>query len=149
MSVSIRAAHQGDALATGAILAAFQHQTGWMPVMYSQDEAMAFCRTMIRYGWMRVAQIQGDVRGFIARDGEEICGLYVAQNARRQGIGTALVQDARVTCSRLWLRVHQINRPARAFYAGLGFTEHRAENAPRNDEGLPELTCLWTAKGAS
>jgi ribosomal protein S18 acetylase RimI-like enzyme len=142
--INVRDAAPGDAWTMGAILALFQHQTGWMPVMYTQEEAAGYCKAMIEHGWVRVAEMHGIVRGFIARDEYEVCALYVAQNARGKGVGKALISDAMARCPHLWLRVHEVNHVARAFYGRAGFREYPSESGQFNDEGLPELTCRWT-----
>lgn len=144
MSIQIRNGHPSDAAAAGQLLASFQHQADWMPVLYDQTEASGYCAQMIDRGWVRIAHDCDNVHGFIARDGPEICGLYVAQEHRGRGIGKALINDAKTMMAHLWLRVHELNRDARAFYARNGFREFVSDGVPHNDEGLPELTCRWS-----
>ena len=89
--ITVREAKTADAWPIGAILAAFQHQADWMPVLYSQTEASGYCMEMISRGWVRVAERFGVVLGFIAVDGEEVCALYVSEPVRGKGIGLSLI----------------------------------------------------------
>ena len=83
-----------DAGAVGRILSEFIDTTDWMPRLHSRAEDIGFAGTMIDRGWVRV--FEGDtILGFIARSDEEVCALYVARAARGQGIGTALLNDAK------------------------------------------------------
>jgi [ribosomal protein S18]-alanine N-acetyltransferase len=77
-----------------------------------------------------VAEQAGEIAGFaLARcaGGEmEILNLAVAQPARRQGVGRALIQAALAEgasrgATRAFLEVRESNAAALAFYASLGF----------------------------
>jgi len=94
MTPNLRPARAEDASALGRILFQFQHQHDWMPELYTQDDCEHFCATMIARGWVTVVWSGHDVRGFMARDGAEICALYLAGRSTGRGIGTALVQAA-------------------------------------------------------
>jgi ribosomal protein S18 acetylase RimI-like enzyme len=143
VTVLIRPARSTDAGTTGAILAQFQRQTPWMPDLYTGAQTIAFCGDMIDRGWMSVAEFDGTAIGFLARDGEEICSLYVSSPAHRKGVGWRLLQDARAGMKRLWLRVFEANTGARRFYARAGFDEAGRGGRAQNAENLPEITYVW------
>ena len=143
MNVLIRPARSTDAGATGAMLAQFQTQTLWMPELYTGAQTIAFCAEMIDRGWVRVAQLDGAAIGFLARDGEEICSLYVSSPAHGRGVGWQLLHDAKTRMKRLWLRVFESNTGAQRFYARCGFEEAGRGDGAQNAENLPEICYVW------
>jgi len=71
-----------------------------------------------------VAEVDGEVAGFavwqeLPGGGAELLNLAVAERARRQGAGRALVEVMRGR--RLWLEVRLSNERAIRFYESLGF----------------------------
>jgi len=159
MTLVLRPAQPTDAGATGAILAQFQDDTAWMPRLYSGAETIGFCGEMIDRGWVTVAVRGACAIGFIARDEQEVCALYVAGFAQGSGVGRCLLDDAKTRVDRLWLRVFQANTGAQMFYVRAGFDavvyggevggevggahKHGVDNA----ENLPEMTYVWQRKG--
>ena len=109
MTVTLRPAHALDAGRTGWILHRFARETAWMPQLYSEAEAISFCGAMIDRGWVTVAVEGAEIQGFIARDGAEICSLYLAPGACGRGIGRALLEDAKAGEPALWLQAFAAN----------------------------------------
>lgn len=144
----LRPARATDAGATGAILKEFQDHTPWLPDLHTGAETVAFCGSMIDRGWVTVAETAGDVVGFIARDAEEIHALYVLRRCHGQGIGAQLLDHAKARSHRLCLLVFQANQGANRFYRREGFTEAGRSNGDDNEENLPDVTYVWTAKEA-
>ena len=95
-----------------------------------------------------MARADGKVAGFLARRKDEIDALYLARDARRAGIGTALLNAAKGSGSVLHLWTFQANRGARAFYAKNGFDEIELTDGHGNDEKLPDVRMRWE-KGAA
>lgn len=149
MTVILRAATPMDAGATGDILWRFLNDTDWMPVLYSAAQTISFCGTMIDYGWMTVAEADGRVQGFLARDGQEICALYLAPSAQGRGIGKALLQDAKRRASPLRLRTFAANFRARRFYQNAGFVPVAHGDGADNDENLPDISYVWPREAAA
>ena len=139
----LRAANPGDAKATGAILSAFVAATDWMPKLHSRNEDIGFCRAMIERGWMRVAEDETGVTGFIARNDCEVNALYVATETQGRGIGSALIREAQAKCARLTLWTFQDNLGARRFYAQHGFFEIARSDGQTTDEKLPDVQLEW------
>lgn len=144
--VSLRPASALDAGTTGWILHRFALYTPWMPVLYSEAETIGFCKAMIDYGWVTVAERNGRVIGFMARDGAEICSLYLAPDARGQGVGKVLLRQAKAAQPELWLRTLVANTGARRFYQREGFCETDRTDGSGNDEGLPDVRMAWQAQ---
>lgn len=78
------------------------------------------------FGVMRVGQ--GFILARVAADEAEVLTLAVAPDARRQGVGGALLADAMAGAvargaGAMFLEVSDRNAAARALYAGAGFEE--------------------------
>jgi len=73
---------------------------------------------------LRVAVDQtGAVLGFLAQDAGEIHMLFVAPEAQRRGVGTALLEEVASRFGVLHLDVNEQNPTARAFYGARGFVK--------------------------
>lgn len=145
--VTLRAARPLDAGAMGDIL--------WDALRGSDDpdapcsgaEAIGLCGLMIERNWVTVAASEAGVQGFLARDGEEICALYVAPAARRQGIGELLVKEAKRQLPRLHLQTAFSNRGAQQFYRQAGFVPlPPLSGSDRDPTGIP---IVWQQETAS
>lgn len=149
MTLTLRSARSTDAGKAGDILHRFQEDTVWMPKLWTGAEAIAFCGTMIGRGWVTVAEEAGRVCGFLARDGAEICSLYLSAEAQGRGIGRALLDAAKAAQPHLTLRTFQANEGAQRFYLREGFAETERTDGARNEEGLPDIAYEWRAKEGS
>lgn len=143
MSFDLRPAQPTDAGQIGEILHRFETDTPWMPKEHSGAEAIAFCGVMIDRGWVIIAAHGRQILGFLARDGEEICALYVAPHARNQGIGAALLTQAKAQVSQITLWTFQANIDAQRFYLGHDFVEVGRTDGLGNAENLPDIAYVW------
>jgi ribosomal protein S18 acetylase RimI-like enzyme len=93
-----------------------------------------------------LAERDGHVLGFAALEDEELLDqLYLLPEARRQGIGTLLLDEVRRhSPDGLSLHVFRQNTDARAFYERHGFTVTETNDGSANMENLPQLTYRWT-----
>ncbi len=154
MTLTLRPARSTDAGQMGEILHGFYRETAWMPELYSGAETIAFCGVMIDRGWVTVAEAEGVVTGFLARDGAEICALYLKPEACGHGIGKRLLDDAKAQLRKedralhLSLWTFQANTGAQRFYQREGFAEVQRSDGARNEEGLPDIEYLWTRNEA-
>ncbi|MEP2715326.1 GNAT family N-acetyltransferase [Pseudophaeobacter sp.] len=144
MTVRLRRASSLDAGSTGWILQRFAIDTEWMPVLQSEAEAISFCGVMIDRGWVTVAERDGEVIGFLARDGAVICSLYLAPGACGQGVGQALLQQAKTEQPQLWLQAFVANVGAQRFYRREGFVETARSDGQSNEERLPDIRFEWS-----
>ncbi len=143
MTVTLRPARSTDAGTTGVILHGFSREHDWMPQLHSRAETIAFCGRMIDLGWVTVAEIHGQVAGFLALNGDEIHSLYLAAQVRGQGIGHKLLEHAKARRSELSLFAFQANRAACRFYESNGFAEVARSDGAENDENLPDIKYVW------
>ncbi|MFS4582257.1 GNAT family N-acetyltransferase [Phaeobacter sp. C3_T13_0] len=141
----LRPARSTDAGKIAEILHGFEVDTPWMPKQHTGAEAISFCGTMIDRGWVIIAQIEGRVDGFLARDGAEVCALYIRDAARGHGIGRALLNYAKSVQSPLQLWSFQANEGAQRFYLREGFVEQTRTDGATNGEGLPDIQYIWPA----
>ena len=130
------------------ILHGWNTETTWLPKLYSLDETVEFAQMMIGKGWVSVVQ-NGQVTGFLARDGAVVHALYVAADASGRGIGTALLRDAQQQQHELELWTFQNNTMAQGFYQAHGFEEAERTDGAGNDEKLPDIRYVWRAKEAA
>ena len=63
-----------------------------------------------------------EIRGFIGLCGSQIEGLFVKKDFWSQGIGQALMNEAKAHSNKLTLHVYEKNERALAFYRKEGFT---------------------------
>jgi ribosomal protein S18 acetylase RimI-like enzyme len=82
-----------------------------------------------------VAELDGEIVGFIGLIEAFIGGLFVAPSAHGRGIGRRLVLHAAELEGELAVEVYEANRGARAFYERLGFIA--ASRRDVDDDGLP------------
>ena len=122
------------------VLWAFTRDTTWLPCVRSRWVDAGLMIRIIRRGWVR----QWRRVAFIVQDGERIHALYVHPRARGQGLGAALLTEAKGQSDRLELWVLAHNAPARGFYAAQGFREVLCcPSGMGNDEALPDVLMIW------
>lgn len=126
----------------------FARQTIWLPRIHTAAEDIAHADAMIVRGWVTVAEHAGRIAGFIACKGGELDALYVADDARGQGIGSALIGGLKNRHKALTCWTFQANTPAISFYRHHGFAETARGDGSANDEGLPDLTLHWQREAA-
>ena len=143
MSIDVEAARPGDGPAIGAILSDWIDETSWMPRIHTKEQDLSHGSWLIEVCDVFVVRDQGHVAGFLARQGGDIQALYVANEARRSGIGSALIHRAMADLDMLELWTFQANHAAVQFYGRLGFAEDRRGDGSENDEKLPDIHMIW------
>ncbi len=141
--INITPARPDDAAACAAILSDWIEATDWMTPLRDRGTLRADMVDLIARGWVIVARQPGAVAGFLARDRAEIHALYVAGQARGQGIGQALLAQAKAATARLRLWTFQADTRARAFYQAEGFVETGRTDGSGNDHKLPDIRYEW------
>lgn len=149
MTVSIQPAEASDALAISSILSNWIDETDWMPRIHTYDEDRGFGRFLLENTDVTVAKATGEVIGFVAVQGDIVQALYVAHDARRQGVGKALLDAVRVGRDYISLWTFQANADARAFYGREGFAEVEHTDGTGNDEKLPDVRLVWVRENAA
>lgn len=140
----LRAARPEDAAGCAAIFNAWVDATGWMPRVHDADDVVRHYREQVfTHDAVTVAERGGEVVGFLALAEGHVDALYLAEAARGQGVGKALVGAAKTASPgglTLWTFV--ANEGARRFYAREGFVELRRTEG-ENEEGLPDVLLGW------
>ncbi len=142
----LRKARSTDAGKIGAILSEFTRTTEWMPPLHTGAEDIAHAGRLIDRGVVTVAERDGMVVGFAACDDGDLDALYVAANARGQGVGSALLDHLKSAHDTLTLWTFQANQRAQKFYVRHGFAEIERTDGAGNDETLPDIRYTWQRK---
>lgn len=142
-SVTLRRATAADAVPLAQILSAWTRETGWMPTLHSVSENAEYLYWLIRERQVWVARVGPIPQGFAARHDDEVTHLFVARQVRGRGLGHMLLEQAREGRDHLKLWTFQANAAARRFYAREGFEEVARSDGWRNEEGLPDVLCVW------
>ncbi|MEX0969643.1 MAG: GNAT family N-acetyltransferase [Paracoccaceae bacterium] len=145
---TLRAARPRDAAAMARILAHWIDETPWFMSRAPYSASRAAMAEHLCRARVVVAQRRGlwrRVLGFAVRDGNVLAALYVARDARQQGIGRALLAELAGGGDDLHLTLFAANTPARSFYRAMGCIE-RGQTVGANEEGLPDLRLVLRAQ---
>lgn len=143
MTIEVTDAAPEEAEVLALILGDWLRGTGWIPVLHSREDDIGFLRRMIDSHRVLVARRDGKVLGFLGMRQGDIAGFYVAEAARRQGVGKQLLDAAKTTEARLALWTFQANTGAIAFYSREGFVEFERTDGAGNEEKLPDVRMIW------
>jgi len=146
VKVVLQQATPDDCPAMGKILSDWVGENDWMPRMHPRESYPQFCELLINIGAVTVARMDGRVAGFLALQDNDIQALYLARDARGQGIGKRLLSNAKDQTDHLELWTFQANLGARRFYAREGFREVELTDGSGNDEKLPDVRLAWARK---
>jgi ribosomal protein S18 acetylase RimI-like enzyme len=116
--------YRGDAL--DALIpmwrASFEAGVGVKDPHPLDEQRRYFLSQVVPHHAVRLAFLDGGLVGFIAASRESIAQLYVRVGFQRRGIGTTLLEWAKLQSSgSLWLYTFARNAGARAFYERNGF----------------------------
>lgn len=87
------------------------------------------------------AEHGGEIAGFLGLTGNYVAGVFVSRALRSQGVGRALLDEAKRRRPCLELHVYRKNRRALAFYRREGFEEQGAQTDEATGE--EELCLTW------
>jgi ribosomal-protein-alanine N-acetyltransferase len=111
------------------VVAALEHVS--FPVPWKREYFEAEIGAAYRYNRVAIAP-KGDIAGYVfcafAAGEMHVNKIAVAERHRRRGVATLLMDEVlefarRTQVEEIYLEVRVSNRPARAFYGGLGFRE--------------------------
>ena len=143
MNEPIRKALAEDAEACAGVLNAWIDATDWMPRSIEADALVEILREGLP---KREAYVIGEpVAGYLSMDPAEahIWGLYVGR--RGQGLGKALMDQAKAGRDFLSLNSHAANKSAHRFYAREGFKQ--VGEPWDGSDGIPEIRMEWRRDG--
>ncbi|CAM3246822.1 GNAT family N-acetyltransferase [Lactiplantibacillus plajomi] len=108
---------------------------------YWRKQAPAVRQALPQANLLVARDAHATIIGFLGLQKDYIAGIFVREDARKRGIGTALLTAAKQRKPKLCLSVYVANRTAVAFYHHSGFTVHaQAIDKPTNQ---PEYTMRW------
>ena len=98
-------------------------------------------RKMLPHSLIQVAEIEGNIVGFIGMNETKIEGLFVNCNFQSRGIGHSSLEWAKTRNEVLTLNVYQKNQRALKFYLKEGFVIH--EQLIDEETGEIEFLMQW------
>ncbi|MQW76453.1 GNAT family N-acetyltransferase [Nocardioides sp. dk4132] len=114
------------------------------PAARPEAEVRRWLTERLRTDETWVAEVDGEVVGYLRLVADWIDDLYVAPTHANQGIGGLLLDLAKQRCPHgLGLWVFEINTPARRFYARHGLVEVEHTDGSDNEERQPDLRMEW------
>jgi GNAT superfamily N-acetyltransferase len=113
--------------------------------VHSEDEVRRwFADVLLPDGQTWVAERDEELIGVLTLDGDDLDQLYVEPDAAGQGIGSLLVDLAKVLRpDGLALWVFQSNTDALRFYRHRRFAEVRRTDGEGNEERAPDVRMVW------
>src|SRR5215472_15779831 len=123
----------------------------WLPVLHSREEAIIyFVGHVLVHEEVLVAEVNEQVVGFIALEGDHVDHLYIAPLFQGRGIGDKLLAMAKgLRPSGLTLWTFQRNARARRFYEARGFVASEFNEGSRNEEREPDVLYAWLPDATS
>jgi GNAT superfamily N-acetyltransferase len=121
----------------------------FLPMLHTVEEDRRFIEDVILKDCeVTVAESEGRIVSFLAREGEEIRLLYTDPAVIGSGAGTRLldaVKSTGVAALELWC--FQANMAARRFYERHGFRAVRFTDGRDNEEKMPDMRYRWQRPG--
>jgi GNAT superfamily N-acetyltransferase len=122
----------------------------FLPELHTPQEDLWFVRerlSVINTVW--VAEVEGQVAGYIAFHAGWIDHLFVHPDHQGRGLGPILLDKALEDGSERQLWTFQQNTRARAFYEKRGFTAVEFTDGEGNEEKTPDVRYVRPAKNSS
>ena len=150
MGFQIATAQPNDTRACTNILITWVRENDWMPELWTIKQTTEFVADLIQRRTVHVLQDRDrHVVGFLDLHNGWVNCLYLADHARRQGQGKALIHHAaRLHPTGLHLWCFAQNQAAIRFYTHLGFRDV-ARTDGDNDERLPDIQFYRPGEGTS
>lgn len=122
------------------------HFLPYLPDLHSAEEDRAFFRAYVMpTSEVWVVDLYGRAVGFCAVQENWLNHLYLLPNHVGQGLGTALLRNAKAGRAHLQLWVFQRNTDAIAFYQKNGFRKVKETDGSGNEEKTPDALFEWRA----
>jgi ribosomal protein S18 acetylase RimI-like enzyme len=147
--LSLRRACASDAAAIAAIhVAARRKAMAYLPELHTDDEVRAWvAAAMLPNAVVWVAEIDGEVAGYVALRATDLDHLYVAPECQGRGVGSLLLSKAKeLSPEGLELYAIQLNSRARAFYEARGFAAVAFSDGANNEEQEPDVRYAWPGR---
>jgi len=142
--IALRLATAADAEAVAALFRRSRALLTFLPELHTAEEDGWFVReVLIAMQRVTLAERSGQLLGFMAEEDGWITQLYLEPEARRGGVGSALVADAKARNRSLTLWCFAENAAARAFYERLGFVAVEFTDGQGNEAKRPDVRYRW------
>jgi GNAT superfamily N-acetyltransferase len=146
--VSFVHAEPADADGVARVYLASFGETYDFPLAHSDDDVRVWVAEHVipeLETW--VAKVDGEVVGVMALSNAVLEQLYIHPERAGVGIGSRLLElakERRPNGLELW--TFQVNAGARRFYGRHGFEEVEWTDGSGNEEGQPDVRCVWRPK---
>lgn len=122
----------------------------FLPELHTPEEDLWFVRERLSAeNTVWVAEVEGEVAGYIAFHDGWIDHLFVHPDHQGGGLGPVLLDKALEDGSERQLWTFQQNTRARAFYEKRGFAAAELTDGEGNEEKTPDVRYVRPAKNAS
>lgn len=137
-----RRAVPADVPAMAAVVNGWIDATSWFPRVHPSETIEGFIRDA--FAAREIWVVGEPVVGYLSLDAAagRVAALYCSRTG--EGLGKALLDEAKRGRARLTLRTHSPNVSAQRFYLREGFV-HVGEVAPEPPETVPEIIMEWHA----
>ena len=142
--VQLRRGDVADARAVTGVHLASRRAAPMPAGVHPDDEVHRWLADRLAQDEVWVAELDGEVVGYVRLTPTWLDDLYVLPSHARQGIGSMLLELAqalRPDGFSLW--VFETNTPARAFYAHHGLVEREHTDGSDNEERAPDVRMSW------
>jgi GNAT superfamily N-acetyltransferase len=140
-----RLAAADDARAVAEVFSPSFRLLTFLPMLHTVEEDRHFIANVIlRESLVTVAESEGVIVSFLAREEEEICLLHTHPDFIGAGAGSLLLEAAKrsgVAALELWC--FHANIRARRFYEERGFHAVRFTDGRDNEEKMPDVRYRW------
>jgi chorismate mutase/ribosomal protein S18 acetylase RimI-like enzyme len=140
----LRPADESDADAIAAIHLAARRAAAMPPAVHAEAAVRLWLGERLQVDEVWLAEVAGVAAGYARMTPVWLDDLYVAPDAQRTGVGSALLDLAKAQrpagfC--LW--VFESNEPARGFYRRHDLVELERTDGAANEEGEPDVRMAW------
>jgi GNAT superfamily N-acetyltransferase len=145
MAFTVRRAAAFDADAIANVYYTSFRLLTFLPMLHTIEEHQWFISNVtLKECEVTIAEDEGGIVAFLARQGEEVRLLYTRPDRIGMGAGTQLINAAKASgIGALELWCYQANERARRFYEARGFHAIRFTNGADNEEQMPDVRYRW------
>lgn len=143
--ISVRRAEESDAAKIAQVFTGSRAVLAFLPQLHTREEDARFIEhTVLQNCDVFVAELRGQIVGFVAIKDDWLEHLYVSADKLSKGVGSLLLAHAKQNRSRLQLWCFEQNLAARRFYENQGFRLAERTDGSGNQEKCPDIRYVWT-----